>query len=299
MGIFERFTGKEARDGDRVRDLIANPEIETPLGFSVLFADGPRLKPDTLTKALRSYHRSMSNARCDIDADLSKEGTVFGLAGWGKHVIKLVGFNLPMPAEALEACIAPSLYPQELKEKARQHGGHVVLMYAGYEPSPLEQYVALAAAAGALSTLGAIMVLNESAHTSLPAGALSSANTNHDIMDVLRAFPLPVLYCGMVKYEVERTDGVWMRTYGAHLLGLPDLAAHTAGHHEGQRCFDIFDRILGYMLQSGAALLAGHTMQLGDDEYLRFRVPTEDEYFLEGEGQLLVSEMIGSDQINR
>ena len=28
---------------------------------------------------------------------------MFGLAGWEKHVIRLVGFDAPMPAESVEA----------------------------------------------------------------------------------------------------------------------------------------------------------------------------------------------------
>ena len=218
------------------------------------------------------------------------------MIGWGKHVVRCVGFDLPMPPEAVEACIAPSHYPQELKQRARSHKAHVILYYAGYEPSPVEQYVALAATAGVLARLGAIVVLNESGHTSFPAAALSGVDSDGDIMDLLRTLPLPILYCGFVKHEVEGIPGVWMRTYGAPLLGLPDFAAHAAGHHEGQRYFDMFDSVFGYLRESGAQLAAGHTMQIGQEEFLRVRHPTDEEAFLESEGELLVAEIIGPDE---
>jgi hypothetical protein len=87
-----------------------------------------------------------------------------------------------------------------------------------------------------------------------------------------------------------------MRTYGAPLLGLPDLAAHATGHAEGQRYFDMFENIFRYLRESGARLAVGHTMQI-EDEYLRFRAATTEEWFLES-AALLVTEMIGANEIN-
>ncbi len=52
-----------------------------------------------------------------------------------------------------------------------------------------------------------------------------------------------------------------MRTYGAHLLGLRNFAAYASGHDQGQ----------WYLRDSGAVLAAGHTMQVGEHEYLRIR----------------------------
>lgn len=92
--------------------------------------------------------------------------------------------------------------------------------------------------AGALSSMGAVAVLNESAHTSLPAGVFKSQELGKHSLEILReGFPLTSLFCGFVKYEVEDIEGVWMRTYGADCFGLPDFAAHAQGHHEGQKIF--------------------------------------------------------------
>jgi hypothetical protein len=90
-----------------------------------------------------------------------------------------------------------------------------------------------------------------------------------------------------------------MRTYGAHVLGLPDLAAYTRGHHEGQRYLDLYDSILRYLLKSGNRLAAGHTMQIGKDEFLRCRAPRADEPWLESKGEVLVTDIIRANQINQ
>jgi hypothetical protein len=298
MSIFTRFFGQHREEGGGTQ-LIANPQIETPLSLQLLFDRRLRLQSSDVTAALQAFHGSMANARCEIDPTLGEEGKIFGLAGWANHVVKLVGFDLPMPAEAVESCVAPSHYPKELKDRARSHSGHVLLFYAGYESSPHEQYVALASAAGALSQFGAIVILNEAGRTSLPAAALSGSNVDCDIIELLRTLPLAIFYCGFIKYEVDGTPGVWMRTYGAHLLGLPDFAAHASGHDEGQRYFDIFENIFSYLRDSGSALAAGHTIQVEEHEYLRCRERSEDEYFLDSDGELLVAEIIGPDEINQ
>jgi hypothetical protein len=299
MSLFSRFFGRKDADDLAGGQLEANPGIKRPLSLQVLFPDGFRLNSDQLAAALRSYHHSMSEAQCEVDPELSREGKMFGMLGWGKHVIRLVGFDAPYPAGPLEACVAPSHYPQELKQRARSHKSHVILYYAGSESSTFEQYVALAATAGVLARLGAIIVLNESARTSFPAAALSGSDSAGDIMELLRTLPLSILYCGFVKLEVAGIPGIWMRTYGAPLLELPDLAAHAIGHQEGQRYFDMFENIFGYLRESGARLAAGHTMQIAAEEYLRLRAPSEEEGFLQSDAQLLVVEMIGADEINR
>ena len=299
MGIFARFFGKKQEGDDRGGKLVANPAIENPLSLQALFKNKLALDSTSLTAALRSYHRSMARARCEIEPELRKKGTVLGLAGWRKHVVRLVGFDAPMPADAVERCVAPSHYGPDLKKEVREHASHLLLYYGGHDPSAHEQYVALAALGGVLSQFGAIAILNESAHTSFPADALSGIDTGGDIMELLRTFPLLFLFCGFVKYDVEGTGKVWMRTHGAQLLGLPNFAARAEGHHEGQRYCDIFENILGYVRDSGAHLAAGHTMQIDTEEYLRFREPAESEAFPGDDSDLLVVEIVGPDEMNK
>ncbi len=148
--------------------------------------------------------------------------------------------------------------------------------------------------AGALASFDAVVVLNETAHTSIGAASLSAAGLQGDRLQELKDLPLLFLYCGFVKYDVQDTEGVWMRTYGAARFGLPDLAALAAGHHEGELYFGMFETILGYMRDSGSDLAAGHTMQLGNNLHMRLRTARSDEYFLESDDELLVVERVGS-----
>lgn len=300
MSIIDRFFGRRAPEERTPDRLVANTSIQKPLSLQVLFSQGPPLDSSALSRALRTFDRSTSGGRCDLDEELLREGKVLGLAGWGRHVVRYVGFDFPMPADAVEACVAGAHYDQDLKQKAREHRAHVILYYAGYETSPLEQYVALAVVAAVFGRNDGLVVLNEAGHASLPMSMLFDIGAAADSCELLRQLPLPYLYCGFVKYQVEDVRGVWMRTYGAPLLGLPDFAAHAAGHHEGQRYFDIFENVFRYVLESGARLSRGHTMQIGTGEYMRLRAPKLDESFLmPSGGELFVMQIIGADEINR
>ena len=265
----------------------------------MLFPAAPRLDALELTRALRTFDRSTADGRCDVDEQLLREGKLFGLAGWGRHVVRFFGFDVPMPERAVEACIAPAHFGSDLKRRAREHRAHVILYYAGYDPSSLEQYVALAVVAAVFGRNDGLVVLNEAGQTSLPVSMLLDIGASINSCELLRQLPLPYLYCGFVKHEVEDVRGVWMRTYGAPLLGLPDLAVHAVGHHEGQRYFDIFESVLRYVLESGARLSRGHTMEIGAGEHMRLRAPKLDEAFLVRDGDLFVMEVIGVDEINR
>ncbi|MGN6659704.1 MAG: DUF4261 domain-containing protein [Achromobacter mucicolens] len=294
MSIFSRFFGRNEESADSAA-LLANPDIAQPLSLQVLFAEPLAITEAALADALRAYHPTMAKARAEIAPDMPE---FLGMAGWDKHVVRLVGFNAPYPKDALEACVAPSHYPAAMKDEVRAHASHIILYYAGFETDPLEQYVALAAVAGALTGFKALAVLNEHAHTSLPAGVFAAESLGEESMDLLRTLPLNMLYCGFVKYEVEGVQGVWMRTYGGDAFGLPDFAALAAGHDEGEVYSTTFNNIMSYMLESGAELAAGHTMQIGEDAYMKLREPAQEEYFLDGPGQVLVAEIISADQIN-
>ena len=288
MGLMERFFGKS--DAAELGLPVVNTAIENPLGLQVLFAEPVRLDADRLMQTLRQYHPSLAQATYELDEELSGKGTPFVLAGWDNHVIRIVGFDVPMPAEAIELCVGPAHYAQEIKEQARAHKEHLLLYYAGYADDPLEQYVALAVVAGVLASQGALVVMNESGHTSLPAEVFAG-DKDSDMLELLRALPIPALYCGFVKYDVEGVKGVWMRTYGAPLLKLPDLAFLAAGHQEGQNTFDLFSTLYHYLRSSGARFAAGHTMEVGDN-FLRLRAATPEEFFLDSDGELFVVEKI-------
>ena len=120
MSLISRFFGKlDDDDPPKGKTLVANAAIEEPLSLQVLFPKKVSLDAKKLAAAVERYDRSIGNAKCEIDPSLGEQGNLLGLLGWDKHVIKLVGFDAPMPREVVELCVAPAHYPAPLKKKAQ------------------------------------------------------------------------------------------------------------------------------------------------------------------------------------
>lgn len=287
---------------------VANPRLADPIGLQLLFDEIFALDAHEVSLALRDYHPDMVEATAELfhvppkagAPNATDEPTVMGLLAWSRHVVKLVGFSAPMPAEAVKACVQPAHFDAQYKQLAYDHKSHIMLYYAGYELDPLEQYVALAAAAGAVAYFGASFVLNETARTAIPAAVLHPHEEDaDDMLGALRGFPLPLLYCGFVKMEVEGELGVWMRTYGCHRLDLPDLAFRGASHDETPAVFELFGNLLSYLRTSGKQFAPGDTLRVADDMYLRLRARAPEEWYLESEGEMLVADRIGANEVDR
>ena len=118
MNFLDRFFGRLPPGA-----MVANAAIEAPLGLQLLFPAAPQLDADALTLALRGYHAELSAAQVELfsvppETDAEMPPAVLGLAGWGPHVVKLVGFDAPMPRNAVEACVRPAHFDDELKQAA-------------------------------------------------------------------------------------------------------------------------------------------------------------------------------------
>lgn len=295
MSLRDRFFGKRTpRIGE---PPVANPRLTDPPAYIALFPSVPDLDADALTLALRNYHPELVTAT----AELAPEGAnTIGLFGWDRHVVKLAAFASPLSAAILEKCVGPAHYDPELKAEAFRHQAHVLLFYAGYETDPLEQHVALATAAAMMAHFGALVVLNEKGRTSIPAPALLPHEEDPgDTLHTLRTFPLPLLYAGFVKLDVEDEPGVWMRTFGCPVFKLPDFAFHADEHGQGTATFNLFANMLAHLREGGQPFTPGDTLNVGEGMFLRLREPNEKEWFLEREGQLLVIERISPEEANQ
>lgn len=285
---------------DFAQRFSASPGNDAPLSLQLLYPTTLDLDPDGLAVILRDYHHDLASVSVEfipvsqhpeagelVSAD-GPPASLVGLIEWGSHRIRLAGFDAPMPYGPIRTCVEPAAMAPEIKADAIAHAAHVLLYYAGEHPEILERYVALGVVAGALARFGAIVTLNEEARSAIPAFDLIPAD-GEDLFDTLRKLPLPYLFAGFVKLDVGDEHRPWARTFAAHRFGLPDLARHLAGHHETSDTFHLFSGILAYLHQSGEKFLPGDSLDLGDRR-LSLRSPTEEEWYLEGTGEMLVIE---------
>jgi hypothetical protein len=287
-------------------DRFAVPTSARAASFQILFEDLSDLTAEGFGTALREYHPDLAAAtvemvsatglpadRIGMDAD-GPPPAVLGLAAWGEHTIKLMACDAPMPANAVEACLKPALLPPEFKARARAHRAHVLLYYAGRSTDALEQLVALGCVAGALAHFRAIVTLHEEARAAIASFALTEDDPGEDMLETLRNLPVPFLYGGFVKMELTDVPGVWMRTFACPRLGLPNLAYHAPGHADGERVFQLFGGILGYLRETGVPFEDGERIRIDDDRQLAVRRPADREWWLESDGPLWVLDEIGT-----
>jgi hypothetical protein len=309
MDLKDRFFGKGTPEAGG--PPVANVSLTDPPSFQLLYPTPLDLNADALTQALREYHAELAQATGELvrvpappplpdgSGRSGSNPAVMGLVAWGRHVVKVVGFDGPVAAGVLDRCVRPAHYDPELKEAAYRHASHVVLHYAGYDPDPLERHVALAATAAALTRFGALVTMNETAHTSVPAPALlPHEEDGGDTLRAMRTLPLLFLYAGLVVIEPDGDSGLWMRTYGCGAFSLPDLAIRASGD-QGTATFHLLSNMLAYLRESGETFLPGDTTQTSDGRYLRLRDRERSEWFLAGEGRLLVVEPISAEEANR
>lgn len=307
MDLKDRFFGKGSPEPGG--PPVANPLLSDPPSFQLLYPESLGVESAALTQYLRDYHPELGEATAEVEAmpappplqpGMQSAPGILGLIGWGRHVVKLVGFQSPIATDTLDRSVQPAHYDPELKEAALHHASHVLLYYAGYETDPLEQHVALAASAAALARFGALVTINDRAHTSIPAQALlPHEEDGGDTLNAMRTLPLPFLYAGFVKIEIDGEPGVWMRTFGCHVFALPDLVIQADSHNQGTATFNLFAGMLDYLRDSGQTFVSGDTLRVGEDAYFRFRDPGEHEWFLKSEGRILVAEPITADEADR
>lgn len=207
-----------------------------------------------------------------------------GLVSWGPHVVKMAGFDAPMPPGPLSRTLAHSLFvPNELKAVAAKHVSHLLFDYAGSETVPVERFTAVAAIVGALANFGGIVALNEEGRGCIPAAALQPEDDREAIMDVLRQLPLPYLYGGFAKMELSDPPGaVWYRTFLNPRFGLPNLAM-AGTHADFTRTFQLFSAFTKYLGETQVEVTVGETIRVDEENYFVARAPTDAEWYLESE----------------
>lgn len=96
MSFLSRFFGRNDKKEDTTATtLIANPNKSSNLiSLQIVFKGNISIDEAQLEQVLRKLDPSMKQAFCQRDPQID---TFFGLAGWGKHVIQMVGFEVPFP----------------------------------------------------------------------------------------------------------------------------------------------------------------------------------------------------------
>jgi hypothetical protein len=282
----------------RARQRAAPARQELPLNLQLLFPRPLWIGAGELVSVLRELHPSLAEAQVECRTGDLGQGLGVGQTArvqWERHTVLMGFIHSPAPAKALEWTVEPSHYDEALKAQVEAHGAHATLTYRGQETDPLEQYLALTTIAVGLTRLGAIVVTNASARASCPAQPLLP-RPGEDLLEVLRTLPLTTLFVGFFQFEVKDTPGVWMRTCGAPLMDMPDLALHARSNDESRTVFYMFNDIFMAMRGAKVRFKEGDMVQLEELNW-RFRKPRSKEGFLESPRMIVLEPDTSPDRL--
>jgi hypothetical protein len=297
MGFLEKLFGKRdqsaapAPTAEGPQSLPPTPKEEPGekrLSLQVLFGSLPdsALDPGKFLGTLQGLHSSMAAA--SFSPENAADGAK-GILAWGPHKIEVLIRSRPLPREFIQRCIDTAYYKPEQKEAARRHRAYVLLYHQGGEVSRWDQYAALGAAAAALSRQGALAITNAFAPSSVPSSQFDQLFRSPDAWKMLQYMPPAMLYMGFMKYRIPRSEQVWMRTHGGHLMGVPDLA-RLSENDKGNQTFNLLNAVLIHIRNSGHRPTDGGTVQLGPHVLVRFKLPGPRDFALESPGEIFVVE---------
>jgi hypothetical protein len=306
MGFFGRLFGRrsKAAEATAAADTGIDPqaeaeldaaereaEAEPRLNLQVLYPKPPTLDSELFLRAIHKLHPSMADATLTTS---TVNGAGEGTISWGPHRIEILIRRKSLPIELTRRIIAAAPDRREAptyKDQIKAHKSYVVLYHEDNSVAPWDQYVALAAAAAALSRQqGATTITNAFAAAAMPSIAFDQLFKSTDATAKLHTIPPAMLYCGFIKLPLPQTQNMWMRTIGAHHLDLPDLALLAENAQQGNRVFGLFNTVLDQVRKSNIRLEEGQIVQLSADMTLRVRLPKPPEYMLENPGKLYVIE---------
>lgn len=257
-----------------------------PVCFEILLDRERHDDPARCLSAVRSFDDVFRTAGLRSGRGSLDDPYILDVCGEVAHI----GFcdHPHAPGQDLEEAIAGGQYGADIKKAAREHRAFIEICLLSENLPVLDRMAILGGLAGALTDSGSLVVAHKAAHSSLPAAALARDEAHRDPMNIIRAIPPPLLFCGFVKYEVEGLPGIWMRTLRADLIGLPDFAANVPDHDWGNKVLETITSLYGHIEQTGAVFHPGDTASLSADVNLTFEAPNPELEFLAARSDLLV-----------
>lgn len=268
--------------------------MERP-NLAVLLSALPSLNPKALAEKLAAIEPLRLYPKFKFD--VAEGGVLHGYAEFDSHVVRVAGFDAPLPESVVSVTIDTSAWQGEVREEMKAHKAHLLLFHEGGGKDVPERMIALYKLAAVLGGEELLGVVHESGWTSAPRGIVRDFLDANELVMMREGLP-PVVFWGFLPFRGE--DETWYATKGAHIFGVPDLV--VLGRGEGNReVMDLLHNIFLYMVRA-KRIEAGHTMQLGEELYLRFEtLPPDNPHhdYLAGKDKTLLIKRITKEEINK
>ncbi|MEW9097061.1 MAG: DUF4261 domain-containing protein [Clostridiaceae bacterium] len=298
MGLIDKFLGRKENKNDLNQNKDENEgkdlNLENGPALIMVFDTLPIIDGKNLSKRIEKIEKLNTEVEVTIEKELNNGETLLSVIEFDDHKIKLVGFNAPLPDDVINYTVDCSYWKPEDKDNIRNHKAHIICYYDGQNLDPSEKYIALYKVIYGFREKGLVGIINEGAWTCQPAYVVEDL-VGKEMLMASREVPPLMLWTNFIKMPMDY--GTWMFTKGNHIFGVNDFA-YLGDINEAAEINEIFNNIFYYIYENQAIVESGHTLQIEEEVYLKFRDVYRENEYLESPLGTLVIEKINQNEIN-
>lgn len=281
-----------------VTENTSNEEViknnEPSFALYMLFYDSFALKNEEVEERIKQIDNDKVWMKPLFDLD-GKEG-LYCYVGINNHTFRLFGIDAPIPNEIADYTINCSYGNEVELLRMKEHKYHIIAFYEGECKDKNEILNAYSKLAYGFLNCDLVGLANPYSWNSL-IPSLIEGMVEDEKAKIFATTPAMMVWRSFIK--IPYNNGVWFVTKGNNLYDIYEYA-YFGNLEETQEIYDIFESIFNYAYETKAVIMAGHTIQVDENTYLKFREVYELENDIQGEGiGTLVIEKITEDKINK
>jgi len=273
--------------------IMLNNEKKNSFALYLLFDKKFIMNSDTLTKKIRI----INNDKVEISPilGLTGEEALYCYVKINNERFKLVGIDSCIPEEISDYTIDRAYGKREELEEMSKHNYHIIAFYEGTSEDMNNVLNLYSKLSYGFLDYGFLGLANIYSWNVITPSLIQGMVEDKELKEFANT-PAMMIYRNFIK--IPYNDGVWFTTKGNHLFGVHEFAFY--GEYENtQEIYDVFEDIFYYIYESKTHIESGHTIQLGENVFFKFKEVYELQDTLQGEGiDTLVIEKISSDEIN-
>lgn len=276
------------------KNMSGNKEEKESFALYLLFSKVPEFNSDKIKKRIET----ISDGQVYIENILENEDATnsFSYVKIDGEDFQLVGIDVPLPSEISEYTIGCAYGKREELEDMSNHTYHIIAFYRGNSTDYNVIYNAFAKLAYGFLEDSFVGMANGYAWNVITPSLLKGLFEDERIEE-FSSTPAMMVWRNFVKMPYD--NKVWFVTKGNNIYGVHEYAFKGDSFEDSQMVYNMFEDIFNYEYSEKPVIEAGHTLQIGDDVFIRFREVYEIEDDLQGEGiGTLVLELITEDEIN-
>lgn len=213
----------------------------------------------------------------------------------GKHKFKLVGIDAPIPQDIMNYTINCAYGNNDELDRMKNHQYHIIAFYEGDSENQNEIFNAYSKLAYGFLEHDLLGLVNGYSWNALIPSLIKGMVEDDEAKD-LANYPAMMVWRNFIKMPYK--DGVWFVTKGNNLYGIYEYA-YFGTFEDTNEVYEIFESIFNYVYETKTPIISGHTLEIEEEVYLKFREVYELEDSLQGESiGTLVIEKIRRDEIN-